>query len=310
MRRPESEYSVRAVRALKPIVGASRDDASRRPTREDSRPRGLQPLAGFVAIATLVLLTQAVLPAEPAPIDPIIVAVSSHDMVAPASTPAIPANFVATPNPYPSLAVEAAETFVMLVNRGDSGAVLELMFDDATRTGTGTAQYPHLPTDAGLWIDGVLDRAKVEGFVGYVSALPGPVEVSDCEAVAGGYIATLVGCSYTTSGGVLAPLGQKPGAGRLYVVTIEDRVAGLIHPDDADAALWGRFADWVAHRHPNRSLSTLAPIDSGWVLDPDYSREAALEQSRLALEMAVALADRRLTTPVSPVTHPHTSHAQ
>lgn len=305
-------YGVSAVRVLEPVASASRDAPPRPPTpRELSWSRWLQPLAGSVAIAILVLLTQAVSPAAPGPIDPVSVAVSTPAMVAPAATPpAKAAPFVATPNPYPSPAVETVETFVMMVNRGDSGAVLELMLDEATRPGTGTAQYPHLPTDAGLWIDGVLDRARVEGFVRYVSALPGPVDVSDCACVAGGYIATLVGCSYTTSGGVLAPLGQEPGAGRLYVVMLEGRVAGLIHPGDADADLWDRFAEWVAHTHPISALSVLGSSESGWALDPEYSRDSALEQSRLALEMAGALAVGRLATPQSPVPHPHRTRAQ
>lgn len=264
-----------------------------------------------MAIAILVLLNQAVSLAERGPIDPISMAVPTSDTVAPASTPpAEAAPFIATPNPYPSPAVEAAEKFVMMVNSGDSGAVLELMLDEVTRPGTGTAQYPHLPTDAGLWVDGVLDRAKVEGFVGYVSALPGPIEVSECGCVAGGYIATLVGCSYATNGGVLAPLGQESDAGRLYVVMIEDKVAGLIHPDNRDADLWDRFADWVARSHPNRSPSILGRIESGGILDPEYSRESALEQSRLAFEMAVAIANGRLATPDSPVTRPHMTRAQ
>ncbi len=282
-----------SVRVLEPIAPVSRDASSRRPTHTElSWSRWLHPLAGIVAIAILVLLTQAVLPVEPAPIDPISAAVSNPDMVASAATPpARAAPFVATPNPYPSRAVEAVERFVMLVNSGDSAAVHELMVDEATRPGTGTAQYPHLPTDAGLWIDGVLDRARVEGFVRYVFALQGPVDLSDCASVAGGSETTLVGCTYTTSGGVLAPLGQKAEAGRLYVVTIGDKVAGLIRAGNADVDLWERFADWVAHSHPDSSLSMLSRIDSEWVLDPEYSHESALEQSRLALEMAAALAD-------------------
>jgi hypothetical protein len=264
-----------------------------------------------VAIAVLVLLTHAVVPAESAPFGPISVGVAAPDMVGPPSAPAAEtAALVATPNPYPSPAVEAAEKFVRMVNRGDSGAVLELMFADATRPGTGTAQYPHLPTDAGLWIDGVLDGANVEGFVHYVSALPGPVEVSDCTAVAGGYIATLVGCSYRTSGGMLAALGQEPEAGRLYVVMMEDRVAGLIRPGNTNAALWDRFADWVAQSHPNGVPSILARVESGWVLDPDYSRESALEQSRLAFEMADALALGRPASPRSSLPPPRMSRAQ
>lgn len=294
------------VRVLEPIAPAYRDPPSRRPKREKLRwLRWLQPLAGSVAIAILVLLTQAVLPTEPASIDPISVAVSIPDMVVPAPTPpAISGPSVATPNPYPSPAVEAVEMFVMMVNSGDSGAVLELMVDEVTRPGTGTAQYPHLPTDAGLWTDGVLDRARVEGFVRYVSALPGRLDVSDCASVAGGSTTTLVGCTYTTSGGVLALLGQEPEAGRLYVVTIKGKVAGLIRTGDVDADLWDRFADWVADNHPNRSLSMLDSIESRWVHDPDYSRETALEQSRLALDMAAALANGELPTPESSVTYP------
>jgi len=300
-------YGVGAVRVLEPIARVPRDALSQRSTgQESSWPRWLQPLVGSLAIAILVLLTQAVFPAERAPFDPMFLAVSTYDTVAPASPPpAKAASFVATPNPYPSPAVEAVERFVMMVNSGDSGAVLELMLDEVTRPGTGTAQYPHLPTDAGLWVDGVLDHAKVEGFVRYVSALPGPIEVSDCACVAGGYIATLVGCSYTTRGGVLAPLGQGPEAGLLYVAMIEDRVAGLIYPGDRDADLWDRFTDWVARNHPNRALSMVDHTESGWILDPEYSRESALEQGRLALEMAVTLADRQIVTPKRPVTRPH-----
>lgn len=301
-----------AVRVLEPIAPASRGAPPEGPPPEEfSWFRWLQPVAGSMAIATFVLLTQSMLFAEPAPIDPISVAVFPPDVIALASTPpAKAAPFVPTPNPYPSAAVEAVETFVMMVNRGDSDAVLELMRDEVNRTGTGSAQYPHFPTDAGLWVDGVLDPARVEGFVGYASALPGPVDVSDCACVAGSHISRLVGCSYTTSGGVLAPLGEEPEAGRLYVVVIENRVAGLIRPGDADADLWGRFADWVADSQPNRSLSVLGRSESGFGLDPEYSRESAREQSRLALEMATALADEQLATPESSVTRPHTTRAQ
>jgi hypothetical protein len=247
--------------------------------------------------------------AGPAPIGPGSSAVFTASTPSPVPvTLATAAPFVPTPNPFPSAAVDVVERFVTRVNAGDSDGVLQLMLEEATRSGAGTAQYPHLPTDARLWIDGELDRSRVEGFVGYVSALAGSVDVSDCTAVAGGY-ATLVGCEYSAGGGALAPLGQGPEAGRLYVVTIENRVAGLIRRNDADADLWTRFADWVAHNHPNGLLS-LSGLEPGGTAVPEYSREAALEQSRLAREMAAAVAGGQVDPPQSSSTEPHAARAE
>lgn len=295
---------MRAVTVLEPIASTSHDAHTRRPpVNEVSWPSWLQPLAASVAIILLVALTQlthAGSSAESAPLGFISATMAGPHLVAPTPTPPAQAGpSDATSSPYPSSAVLAVEAFMMMVNSGDSDAVLELLLDDVTRPGTGTAQYPHLPTDAGLWSDGVLDKSRVEGFVGYVAALPGPVNVTGCASVAGGVTTTLVGCTYTTSGGVLAALGQGPETGQLYVVTIEDKVAGLIHAGDADVDLWDRFAKWVAHTHPNLPLSRLDHVESGSIIDPEYSRQIALEQTRLASDMAAAPARRQLETRVS-----------
>ena len=86
---------------------------------------------------------------------------------------------------------------------------------------------------------------------------------------------------------MLAPLGQKAERGPVYGVMIKHKVAGLIRPGDVHTDLWDRFAEWIALNHPDRA--TVSQIESGWVLDPEYTDESALEQSALAVEMAVAL---------------------
>ena len=111
-----------------------------------------------------------------------------------------------------------------------------------------------------------------------------------------------MGCSYTTSNGVLAPLGRDSAPGRLYVVAIDDKVAGLIHANDTEAELWDRFADWLTHSGPDRSFSMLDRTETGWVLDPDYSGETAGELRRLILDMAAAIADAQIDTSAS-LTH-------
>lgn len=70
----------------------------------------------------------------------------------------------------PSLA--AFRDFAEVVEHGDVKAALELLVDELPQIqGLGAAQWPHLPTDAGLWVDGMLDGDEVEGFVRYFSGL-------------------------------------------------------------------------------------------------------------------------------------------
>ena len=244
-----------------------------------------------VACVVLVLVTQLTSPAEQATIWSIEMAVYVPTVVDPEPTPpSTRTSFVATPNPFPSPAVAALETFVTAIDRGDVEAAVELLVDELPNVvGVGTAQYPHVPTDAGLWVDGVLDRVNAVGFVEYLFTVPVSVSVSECTPRAGGFQVTLVTCAYTTSGGVLAPLGQGPETGRLYGVIADEQVAGLIRVGDAQADLWARFADWVTSNHPSRSPSTVTRAESGWVFDPRYTAAGALEHRALAIAMAAEL---------------------
>jgi hypothetical protein len=285
-----------AIRVLDP---AESDETPSRPQTPDPAPRLRWPqltVLVVAGVAALLVAGQLAQPVESAPFAPLTVAAPDPGMVAPEPPPPPPPppspRAIIAANPIESQAVLVFEKFVTMVNRGDSRAVLELMLPELPDVvGIGTAEYPHLPTDAGLWSDGVLDEDEVEGFVRYVFTLPGSVFVSDCEAWGDGPRVTIVVCHYITSGGVLSALGQKPEGGRLYGVIAEGKVAGTFRRGGVDLDLWEQFTEWTALHHPDRLLQTLGRIDQTPVLDPEYSGDSALEHGALAAEMAEALAE-------------------
>lgn len=267
------------MRALDPrdAIDPGIADPIARPPDVPPRPSWAQALVGALAlVAAWALLVGPGSPGGPSPADP--------DF-----EPVVPTPIVAPVPIYSSPAVETFEEFVTIVDRGDTAGALELVAEELPEVlGIGTAQYPHLPTDAGLWEDGRLDRTRLKGFVGYLSALPGSVSIGDCDAFADGPRVVVVSCEYSTTGGVLAPLGQEPEMGQLFGIMVDGRVAGLVRKGDLDLGLWNRFAAWTARNNPGVKLGTADPTEKSWLLDLAYSGDSAREFHALATEMALA----------------------
>ncbi len=188
-------------------------------------------------------------------------------------------------------ALAAFEDFVAAVASGDDDAVaarLVAVLPDLH--GVGTSGWPLLPTDAGLWPGGVLDRDRVEGFVSYLAGVSASVRISDCESWGGGPRALLATCDYETSGGVLERLGLPPETGHLHGVMVGAQVAGTFRHGSVDLAAWARLAEWAAVTHPE-AMSVLAVAATGTPqpnLDAVYSADAAVLHLTLATEMAAA----------------------
>ncbi len=217
----------------------------------------------------------------------------------PTTTSGIPALTVADAAPgvsllpsFPTPEVLAAfEDFVASVNAGDAAAVagrLVAVLPDLH--GVGTSEWPLLPTDAGLWSAGALDRERVEGFVSYLAGLSSSIRISGCESWGGGPKALLATCAYETSGGVLERLGLPAERGHLHGVMVGTEVAGIVRHGSVDLEAWARVAEWIAVAHPEatRVLGVATTGASQWHVDAVYSADAAAIHLALAAEMASA----------------------
>lgn len=186
-------------------------------------------------------------------------------------------------------ALGAFEAFVRAVNGGDARAVTSLLVVELPGLhGVGTSEWPLLPTDAALWVDGTLDRRRVQGFVDYLSALSGTVHLSPCESWGGGPKALLATCPYETSGGLIEALGGSPESGHLHGVMVGGRVAGMFRHGEIDMEPWHRLVEWTGLTHPER-VETLGRLETRWVLDPVYTADAALAHAAFAAEMLAAM---------------------
>lgn len=194
----------------------------------------------------------------------------------------LPAVRLAEPDPAsaPSPAVTSFRRFVAAVDRGDTARTIELLRSEVPDViGLGTASYPYVASDPGLWESGSLDTEKVIGLVEYLAALPGSVALSDCAAFADGPRVVIVSCDYSADGRVITPLGPAVQEGKIYGFMVDEAVAGMAHIGGFDRPAWNqllRFAEQSGH-------AELA-ADAEWT----YSAETAQLIMALAEEMAAA----------------------
>ncbi len=266
-----------AVRAIDPTGPTPTDGPTPPPADPGRRPRWLGViLGGLAALATLALLVRPSAPPASTALEPI---------ETPEPPPLVSSSFRAP-------AIEVFESFLTSIDQGDGDEALSLMLDELPDVlGLGTAEYPQLPSDAGWWTDGRLNRDTVARFAGYVHAVPGSVSVTDCQDFADGRWVIVVSCAYTSTGGALAALGLDREDGRLFGIMIDDHVAGLIRKgaDQREGRLWHGLAEWAASNRPEAQLRTPILGGVGWKLDPEYSTASAREHQALALELAASL---------------------
>jgi len=269
-----------AVRALDPTVPTPADGAP--PPSESPRYRSQWPAAivgGLAVVGAIVTIIQPRSPLPPTPLEPI-------DATAPAAL---------SSGSYRAPVVEVFESFMALIDHGDGSEALSLMLGELPDVlGVGTAEYPQLPSDAGWWTDGRLDRDNVRQSARYVHAVPGSVSVTDCRDFTDGPRVVVVSCAYTSTGGALAALGLDREDGRLFGIMIDERVAGLIRngADQREVRLWHRLAEWAAINRPEARLRAPIPGGVGWKLELDYSSASAREHQALAHELAASTPGR------------------
>ncbi len=258
------------------MLGDGQRDAP--PRREPRRLPWLVPAVGMALAVTLLAPGDV---AEPEP----------ETMAAPALAAERPIEHPHTLEPGYAVAgsVAAFESFVEKVNRGDSAAALALLMPVLPPfEGLGVSQWPFLPTDAGLWVGGIIDQDKVEGFVRYVFNVPGSVFVSDCEAWEHGPLVVVTTCAYETNGGALLALGQRPEQGQIRALMIDHRVVGIARTGQVDLELWRGVVEWAAEVRPERVDSVATRTSGGWALDPVYTAATAWIHGALAEELATS----------------------
>ncbi len=249
---------------------------------------------GLVAAATGVVAVLAALgpgsgpssPIEPAPEMPLPPPPGAAATAR--STPSSEAD-VSSPVAAPAgPAVGVFRAFVSGVGRGDTDAVIELLAEQLPAIeGVGTAQWPMLPTDAGLWTDGTLGHDEVAGFVGYLSASRSTTSLRGCESWADGPHAVIATCGYESTGGALTSLGGATESGHFHGVVVAGRVVGLIRHTDIGGEAWPRLAEWLGGDGEPLPASLGGPA-RGDELDPVYTAASAVEHRALADEMAAA----------------------
>jgi hypothetical protein len=269
-----------AVRALDPTGPTPADGVPPPPEDAGRRPQWLAAIVGgLAAVVAIVTIIQPSSPPPPPPLEPI-------EPIAPAAL---------SRGSYPAPAIEEFESFITLIDQGDGSEALSLMVDELPDVlGVGTAEYPQLPSDAGWWTDGRLNRDNVGQFARYVHAVPGSVSLTDCRDFADGPRVVVVSCAYTSTGGALAALGLDREDGRLFGIMIDERVAGLIRDgaDQREVRLWHHLAEWAAINRPEAQLRTPILGGAGWKLELDYSSASASEHQALAHELAASTLGR------------------
>ena len=279
-----------AVRVLDPTPD---DDAGAVPRPpEPGRSSSPKPLAAIVVAAAVVVALSFFLATDDAPA----IVAPQPEVTEPLTAPPPAAAVVPTDAPafvgYPAAdAIAAFETFATMIDRGDSRAVIDLMFPEPPRIpGLRSSGWPHLPTEAEWWVDGVLDEEQVAGFVHYISTLPGSVFLSECDGVVFGEPTRLamVTCPYETTGGPLAALGQQPERGHLHATVLDGLVASVERHGTMDRLAWAELAAWAAKEHPELYTEVLGTLDDRRVFDPVYTGDSALAHIELAEELAKA----------------------
>ncbi len=309
-RRPQRRIDggVRLIDPRGPAAGAHPGDVP----ETGSRRRWSLVTAVTGVVVVLAALGLGVVPDPPSPIE----AVTDVPFAAPPRAGAtIPSAAVPEPDggaraPAPrGPAVGVFRAFVSGVGRGDANAVIGLLAEELPAIdGVGTAQWPLLPTDAGLWTDGALGREEVEGFVGYLSASRSNTALAGCESWGDGPLVVIATCRYESTGGPLAALGVVE-SGHLHGVIVEGRVAGMIRHTDTGRGAWQRLAEWIA----GDGEPLAAPrggVASGLVLDPVYTAASATEHRALAADMAAAERRRAPTSPVHRLRQGHQRASQ
>lgn len=263
-----------AVRPLDPTGPTPADGSLVPPGQAAGGSRWPSAIVGWLAVlAAIAFLIRPSPPPVPPPFEPI----------------QPPAPTALTSPDYRAPAVDVFENFIALIEAGNGAEALSLMVDELPDIlGVGSAEYPQLPSDANWWTDGRLHRENVAQFAGYVHTVPGSVSVSDCRDFADGPRVVVVSCTYTSTGGILAPLGYEYDDGRLFGIMIDGRVAGMFRKESGrrEVQIWHGLAHLAAINRPDVQLR--APIlgGAGWKLDPVYSSASAREHQVLARELA------------------------
>lgn len=199
--------------------------------------------------------------------------------------------------PDPEAALEEAEAtarrLALMINRGDSVRVLELLAP-VVDTDLGTSQWPLLFGDAGWWAQfesrTVLMERRVTDSVRYFRTIPGAIDVETCSPrpSTDTSIRIVVDCSYTAFGGMRSLIGDRSGAheGILTFVVFDGKVADVRRTPDRGDEAWRALGEWAATADPRGFEAVLGSRDGGVLLQPTYDGAAALEHIDLATRYA------------------------
>ncbi len=196
----------------------------------------------------------------------------------------------------------AVVELVSRVNKGDSIRVAEMLAPAVPAPGLGSAQWPLLRDELGWWrgrTEGAeLDLAAITNFVRYFRTVPGGVLVDSCEPRFSNLDRAwvVVECGYSAFGGIRGLMGDggEPEIGVMRMTVADGLVIDARRSPELGDTAWTVLGHWVAQSDPEAFEEAFGTFESGVVIQPVYTAQAALYHAEAAIAFARAIGARTI----------------